>query len=93
MAFRHGLVDAIQDPSVILMKTDKFAVIKDKYPKSKFHFLVLPYDPVDTVFDLSSSGVGLIQEMELMGKRIIEAYGLRPEIFRMGFHAVPSHIR
>lgn len=88
-----GLLESINNPEFIVMRTGKVVAIKDKYPKSRYHFLVMPCDPIDTVFDLEVRDVGLIQEMELIGRKIIEARGLRPEIFRMGFHAAPSQKR
>lgn len=46
----HGLLQSMKDPNTIVISTDKLIAIKDKYPKAKLHFLVLPTENIPTIY-------------------------------------------
>ncbi len=50
----------------ILMKNDLAYVINDKYPHSKGHILVIPYNHVEAFFDLTKEEQASV--MELVGE-------------------------
>ena len=37
-----GLLASMEDPEYIVHSTDSLVIIRDKYPKAKHHFLILP---------------------------------------------------
>ena len=53
----QGLVASMNDPEAIVFEDEELCVIKDKYPKSKLHLLVLPKDP--GLVNLNSLRTGL----------------------------------
>ncbi|KAF9924234.1 hypothetical protein FBU30_005766 [Linnemannia zychae] len=67
-------------------------VLKDKWPKAQFHFLVLPRRLIPTLDDLTSSeGIVVVRQLAERAKIVIERESKRsPHVkFMMGFHALP----
>lgn len=89
-AWSHGLIQAIHDPRNILIKNSQLVVIRDKFPKAKHHFLVIPFENIDTIYELKKCDIPLVNEMALLAQNAIETTGLPTSYFRIGFHAVPS---
>lgn len=50
MAWQMGLVQAMKDPSMVVIKSNLAVVIKDKFPKAKHHYLVLPLENIPSIF-------------------------------------------
>lgn len=48
-----GLLSSMKNPEYRVLSSDIGVVIKDKFPKAKFHFLVLPYDTIPTIYHVS----------------------------------------
>lgn len=90
MSWNQGLIHSMSDPKLILIKNDLLVVLKDLYPKARHHFLVLPYEKINSIFDLNESHIKLIKEMEFMGFNAIELTAGNVENFKMGFHNAPS---
>lgn len=93
MSWSLKLLETMKDPEYILIKTDSLVAIKDKFPKAKHHFLILPFDKINTIFDLTKDHIKLVKEMEGLGFKAIDLTGIRKENFRIGFHAEPSMLR
>jgi aprataxin len=53
-----ALLESMKDPSVIVLSSDIAVVIKDKFPKAQFHFLVLPFAEIPSIFHVSSPHLG-----------------------------------
>ena len=72
--------------------TREFVVIKDKYPKSKVHLLILPTEFLPNYSFLEDTHIPLLERMKAEGEKIIaEVKKSEPNLtFRMGFHAIPS---
>lgn len=51
--WEYGLLDAMNFPSLRIISNDIAVVIKDRYPKAKYHFLVLPKEDIDNLFEVS----------------------------------------
>lgn len=83
-----GLLDSMKDPDSIVKSSEKIVVIRDKYPKAKVHYLVLPHEEISSIYKLDRSHISLLEEFGHMFKKILqeeEDYNLTA-----GFHAVPS---
>ena len=93
MSWSFKLLETMKDPDFIILKTEQIVVIKDKFPKAKHHFLVLPYDKINTIFDLEKNHIKLVKDMEILGHNAIESTNNKKENFKLGFHAQPSMIR
>ncbi|CAG2118664.1 unnamed protein product [Medioppia subpectinata] len=87
----YALLNSMKDKSIIVLKDELITIIKDKYPKSRHHLLVIPnkYSHLDSVEDLNANDVQLIDYMTAKAKQISQ--DLDPSIeFRFGFHTIPS---
>lgn len=93
MAWNQKLLQTMRDPESIVIKTDKLVAIKDKFPKARHHFLVLPHENIDSIYDLTKLDVELVKEMDLLSQNVIQLIGQKPENFLIGFHAEPSMAR
>lgn len=82
-----GLADAMKDPDAIVRKTKYCVIIKDKYPKAKIHYLVLPQENISSIYVLNKSHLKLLEEFGKLFKEIQEEVEVT---LRAGFHAVPS---
>lgn len=56
MAWQMGLVEAMKDPSLIVIKSKLGVVIKDKFPKARHHYLVLPQEDIPSIFKVRIRG-------------------------------------
>lgn len=72
-------------------KDDKVVVIKDKYPKARYHWLVLPWQSIPSLKALRQEHCDLVKHMQQVADRMVQqcpqASSLR---FRTGYHAIPS---
>ncbi|XP_022095257.1 aprataxin-like isoform X2 [Acanthaster planci] len=86
-----GLKDSMNDPSKQVQEDDRVVVIKDKYPKARYHFLVLPKENISKLKALKADHLDLLKHMHEVGQRVIEgAIGEEGLSYRLGYHAVPS---
>ncbi|XP_056892513.1 aprataxin isoform X2 [Takifugu flavidus] len=86
-----GLKASMQDPEMQVYKDDKVVVIKDKYPKARYHWLVLPWHSISSLKALRKEHCDLVKHMQQVAEQMIrqcpDASTLR---FRSGYHAIPS---
>lgn len=72
-------------------KDDKVVVIKDKYPKARYHWLVLPWQSISSLKALCKEHCDLLKHMQRVAEQMVQqcpdASSLR---FRTGYHAIPS---
>ncbi|KAK2817080.1 hypothetical protein Q5P01_025271 [Channa striata] len=87
----QGLKTSMQDPKMQVYKDDKVVVIKDKYPKARYHWLVLPWQSIPSLKALREEHCGLVKHMQQVADQMVqqcpEAGALH---FRTGYHAIPS---
>ncbi|KPP68856.1 aprataxin-like [Scleropages formosus] len=78
-------------PRKTVYKDDMVVVIKDKYPKARHHWLVLPWESIASLKALRAEHCSLLRHMHHVAERMVEqcpdASKLR---FRLGYHAIPS---
>ena len=72
---------------------DGLLVIKAKYPKSRRHWLVIPYDNVDWVHDLTREHVPLLRKMQLAAEMLLWRKSEPREDYLFGFHVIPVQRR
>ncbi|XP_041789659.1 aprataxin [Chelmon rostratus] len=87
----QGLKASMHDPKMQVYKDEKVVVIKDKYPKARYHWLVLPWRSISSLKALREDDCELVKHMQrvadLMVQQCPDASSLR---FRSGYHAIPS---
>ncbi|CAJ1052301.1 aprataxin isoform X2 [Xyrichtys novacula] len=87
----QGLKTSMQDPKMQVYKDEKVVVIKDKYPKARYHWLVLPWQSISSLRVLREEHTDLLKHMQKVADQMVQqcphASSLR---FRTGYHAIPS---
>ncbi|XP_027565100.1 aprataxin isoform X1 [Neopelma chrysocephalum] len=87
----QGLKSSMQDPKLQVYKDEKTVVIKDKYPKARYHWLILPWDPISSLKSVTRDHLELLEHMHAVGQKMIEQCPARESLeFRLGYHAIPS---
>ncbi|XP_029332482.1 aprataxin isoform X1 [Mus caroli] len=72
-------------------KDDQVVVIKDKYPKARHHWLVLPWASISSLKVVTSEHLELLKHMHDVGEKVIADFaGSSTLRFRLGYHAIPS---
>ena len=69
--------------SDILDRDDKVFAIKDIHPQAPVHILVMPFDHIPSVADLTASTAGLISRMTLMANGIAKSQGIAEKGYRL----------
>ncbi|CAG5135580.1 unnamed protein product [Candidula unifasciata] len=85
----QGLLAAMNDVTAVVDSDDKLVVIKDKYPKAKYHFLVMPRRKIPSLKHVTKTDLDLLRHMQKKGEEIAERANKELQ-FRFGYHAVPS---
>ena len=85
----RGLLTAMEDPELVVQSDKEAVVIRDKYPKARHHYLVLPRERIDRASELHRRHLPLLRHLRQVGERL--AGDRHPECeFRLGYHARPS---
>lgn len=58
-----GLLQAIIDPACLVISTKDLVAIRDKFPKAKYHFLIVPLVDIDSIFDVSTEQWAAISKL------------------------------
>eukprot|EP01102_Stenamoeba_stenopodia_P012969 TRINITY_DN4143_c0_g2_i1.p1 TRINITY_DN4143_c0_g2~~TRINITY_DN4143_c0_g2_i1.p1 ORF type:complete len:221 (-),score=58.17 TRINITY_DN4143_c0_g2_i1:76-738(-) len=79
-------------PESVYYHDNDLVVIYEKYPKAKYHFLVMPKKIIPSIDKLSESDLDLLELIEERSKKIVAKLKEKnPSLsFKLGFHAVPS---
>ena len=84
----QGLLASMHNPDLVIHSDDCLVTIKDKYPKAKYHYLVLPKKKISSLHSLERQDLGLLQKMDKEASRIVS---IHPQSqFKFGYHAIPS---
>ncbi|XP_020558990.1 aprataxin isoform X2 [Oryzias latipes] len=87
----QGLKTSMQDPKMQIYKDDTVVVIKDKYPKARYHWLVLPWQSIPSLKALKAEHCDLLKHMQKVAERMIKQCPESSSLsFRTGYHAIPS---
>ncbi|XP_021015468.1 aprataxin isoform X2 [Mus caroli] len=87
----QGLKMSMKDPKMQVYKDDQVVVIKDKYPKARHHWLVLPWASISSLKVVTSEHLELLKHMHDVGEKVIADFaGSSTLRFRLGYHAIPS---
>lgn len=88
----QGLASSMEDPNLIVRSDDRCVVIKDVYPKARYHYLVLPKSSISSLRVLDASHVDLLTHILSVGRDLVKEEHSSLS-FRYGYHAVPSMAR
>ena len=65
-----GLLGSMQDPEFIVHSTDSLVIIRDKYPKSKHHFLILPKKSITKLKNIDRGDLSVLTEMDSEAQKL-----------------------
>ncbi|ELT97774.1 hypothetical protein CAPTEDRAFT_132902 [Capitella teleta] len=85
----QGLKASMDDPELVVEEDDRLVIIKDKYPKARHHFLVMPRESIANLKALDSRHLDLLRHMQSRGEELA-AKTSKTLQFRLGYHAIPS---
>ncbi|XP_034628965.1 aprataxin isoform X2 [Trachemys scripta elegans] len=72
-------------------KDERVVIIKDKYPKARYHWLILPWDSISSLKSVTKEHLELLEHMHAVGEKLIQQCLDKDSLeFRLGYHAVPS---
>ncbi|XP_006881311.1 PREDICTED: aprataxin [Elephantulus edwardii] len=87
----QGLKISMQDPKMQVYKDEQVVVIKDKYPKARHHWLVLPWASISSLKAVTQEHLELLKHMHSVGEEVIADHAGSSKLrFRLGYHAIPS---
>ncbi|XP_074850577.1 aprataxin isoform X2 [Carettochelys insculpta] len=87
----QGLKISMQDPKMQVYKDERVVVIKDKYPKARYHWLILPWDSISNLTSVTKQHLELLEYMHSVGDKLVEQCLDKDRLqFRLGYHAIPS---
>lgn len=83
-----GLLTSMEDPALKVKEDEKVVVIKDKYPKARLHYLVLPKENILKIWNVKKEHEDLLLHMDNVAEELCKEH---PEQeFIIGYHAKPS---
>ncbi|XP_074655094.1 aprataxin-like [Tubulanus polymorphus] len=85
----QGLLASMNDPELVVSEDEQIVIIKDKYPKAKYHFLVMPRMSIANLKSLKSEHLKLLKHMHKEAKALIDRTDPEAD-FQIGYHAIPS---
>lgn len=90
-----SLESSLNDPTLQVFKNDRFVCIRDKYPKARFHLLLVPRDvKLNKVEDLIrlDDAVKYLKDMRQLAKEIVEKNcpSKVSSKIHYGFHSIQS---
>ena len=90
MDWSFGLIRDISNPDSKLEEDDEIVVMKDKFPKARFHYLILPKIDIDNLGQLTKEHLQLLRHMDSTAKKYVNKH--KGNEFQIGYHAIP-HMR
>ncbi|XP_064615441.1 aprataxin-like [Liolophura sinensis] len=85
----QGLLASMDDPELRVDADDKVVIIKDKYPKARHHFLILPKQKIASLRSLKKDHLELLEHVHKKGEELAKKTCDKLN-FRLGYHAIPS---
>lgn len=96
--FNHwslGLLETLNDPKNLVQEDSYTHVIKDKFPKATYHYLVISKQDISSISKVTKDDVDLLRHMEKVAKKIVQDVNNSDSTyqFKIGYHAQPSMAR
>lgn len=87
-----ALSASMEDPEMVVHEDDLCVIIKDKYPKARHHYLVLPKAQISSLRALDRTHLDLVKHLHQAGQEFVAKFTEKDHNlkFRFGFHAEPS---
>ncbi|EMP37550.1 Aprataxin [Chelonia mydas] len=89
----HVVTSPLLSPPYLaqVYKDERVVIIKDKYPKARYHWLILPWDSISSLKSVTKEHLELLEHMHAVGEKLIQQCLDKDSLeFRLGYHAIPS---
>ena len=84
----QGLYASMNDPKMKVYQDELVVIIKDKYPKARYHFLALPMEKIKDLSSMNKNHLPLLKHMHAKAMDLTLKYP--DQEFILGYHAIPS---
>merc|ERR1712179_370181 len=88
-AISKGFLACMNDPNLVVEADDRVVIVKEKYPKAHYHFLVTPREHIPSLRCLRRDQSELLRYMEAYA-HLLAATRYPGIEFRYGYHAIAS---
>lgn len=85
-----GLLKTMKDPKYIVETDTLITIIKDVYPKAKFHYLVLPNERMNSIREINKNHLSLLKHMDIVARELVKKIDHNGRTFKIGYHSEPS---
>lgn len=72
--WHNNLLKAMNDPNLVAYIDKTVVIIKDKYPKSEFHYLVLPFQDIPSLRSCTYQHKTIIEYMETIAREFARSH-------------------
>ncbi|THD24015.1 Aprataxin [Fasciola hepatica] len=86
-----NLFQMTKNPDHIVRQSDSWVIIRDRFPKAMFHWLILPKESIPRWANLNSMHIPLLRSMHEAAEQLVSEN--EPHSFQIGYHAVPSMLQ
>lgn len=69
-----GLLVSMEDPQYKVKENDKIVVIKDKYPKAQYHYLVIPKADIPSLWHIKKENEDLLFHMHSVAEDLTQEH-------------------
>lgn len=66
-----GLLKTMKDPNFVVYSDEKIVIIKDMYPKAKYHFLITCNEDIPSIRNVNSKHLSLLEYMDQKAKEYV----------------------
>lgn len=70
----HGMMNSMDDPELKVLEDDLVVVIKDKYPKAKFHYLVISKTDINSIMHVKKEHLNILEHMKEVGENLTKKH-------------------
>ncbi|KAF5296077.1 hypothetical protein FQA39_LY12699 [Lamprigera yunnana] len=88
-----GLLDSMKDPDSIVRVDSRVVVIKDRYPKAEFHYLVIAKEEIGSLKEVTVKHLGLLEHMQKVAEDLVNEDRHKERRFKIGYHGEASMVR
>lgn len=69
-----GLLVSMEDPRYKVKEDDKIIVIKDKYPKAQYHYLIIPKIDIPSLWHVKKENEDLLLHMHAIAEDLTKEH-------------------
>lgn len=84
------LIQSMDDKSMFVDCDESVAILKEKCPKAKFHYLIVPKENIRSLAEVMEHHIPLIEHMMETSKKVVAYPQHKDCTFKIGFNSQPT---